>query len=125
MSAPEVIPTGKFNTGTTIRGITRNTLMASIALTVPIYFLLQLFISGVPLLAVVALIWWFGILKLTELLIEVIPPGLPFHILEWLIAGGQLIITNDSSPIPIEVERQSDLKEAAMMRERNKRIYSR
>jgi len=112
----ESIPVEKFKTGTTVMGYGTNVLFLALFLAAPFLFLLQAFIPGLGFLIIGAASFYYVFIRLAEYLIDVIPPQFIFHILEWVIVGDQLYVTNDVDPIPHlllnteEVKRERELR---------------
>jgi|GEM_PF-6265884 len=106
----ESTPILKFRTETTIMGIKVSDLLGSLIIVGPFAFVLNMFISGLPLLLIVGSVWWFGVLRVMEFIRERIPPKFFAHFIEWLRVGGNLYVTNDGNPIPLIAREQHSPK---------------
>ena len=109
---PRIVYMSKFNTGTTIRGIPMNTILVAVLIAAPLMLIGQAFLPVIPLLILSGLLIWRVFIPLAEWLTEVIPPRYFQHLLEWLVQGGTMYVTNDSSPIPLAMERTRDIQTA-------------
>lgn len=97
------IPLPKFRTATSVMGINATTLMWSLGVTAPVFYVLSLFLAGLPWLIASALLYWFVGLRAAEWLLEIIPPKYFVHLMEWWRVGSALYVTNDSSPLPLAI----------------------
>jgi len=117
------IPVEKFQTTTTIMGISTQTMMVALMIQAPIFFLLQNFLSGIPFLVLCGVLYWYVFLKLAEYLIEIIPKNYFIHMLEWIIIGSHLCITNDGSPTPMVIVNQEELAEVREKRLKAQQLF--
>ncbi|ASN83296.1 hypothetical protein [Deinococcus ficus] len=100
----------KFKTGTTIMGITPASIMLAAGLEMPVLFLLQTFLGGVPFLVVAGLLYWYVFLRLAEWLTEVIPRNYFQHMAEWIIVGNHMYLTNDGDPLPLTIMTHEEIQ---------------
>lgn len=116
----KVVYMSKFNTGTTIRGIPMNTIFVAIMIAAPVILLLQAFIPVIPLIVLSVVAIWYVFIPVAEWLTNVIPPRYFHHLLDWLVQGGAMYVTNDSSPIPLALESRKNLEAEQRERERQR-----
>lgn len=114
--AVQSTPVEKFKTSTTVLGIDTNVLMLAIVLAAGPTFLLQAFIGGVPFLLITGALFWYVYLRVAEYLIEVVPPNIFHHMLDWVITGDHLYITNDADPIPHLLLSSEEVKQERELR---------
>lgn len=92
-----------FKTGTSVAGVSGNVLLVAGLIEAPFAYAINLFIEGLPAILLIGLLYWYGFLRFTEWLLEVIPPKYFSHLVEWVRVGNILYVTNDSSPLPMTI----------------------
>lgn len=93
----------KFKTTTSVMGISSNVLFIAAALEAPLAYIINTSMDAVLGIVLIGVLYWYVFLKFTEWLVEMIPPKFFAHLTEWVRAGSQLYVTNDSSPLPMSV----------------------
>jgi len=94
-----------------IRGIPYRTIGLAIALTVPIAFLINIRLQGLPWALASIFVLWI-MLKVAEVLTQRIPQDYVTHLLDWLRAGDMLYATHDARPVPLTIDPTLNYHEA-------------
>lgn len=112
----EPSPMYKFNFPRTILGISMNSIMWSLIPAFVLFWVAGLFMTGIVYIVLCAVVYWYVILKATEWVLEVIPPKFFTHLVEWVVSGSHLYVTNDSLPLPLTVPDQLVRAEGVLKR---------
>ncbi|ABW35001.1 hypothetical protein Dgeo_2958 (plasmid) [Deinococcus geothermalis DSM 11300] len=102
-----------FKTGTSVAGVSGNVLLVAGLIEAPFAYVINLLVEGLPAILLIGLLYWYGFLRFTEWLLEVIPPKYFSHLVEWVRVGNILYITNDSSPLPMTIPDEAVRAEKA------------
>ena len=119
MSVP-IHPIPSFKSIGSIRGIPYGTLFVAAALTMPFALYFNVILKGLIWLMATGFVM-FIMIRVAEVLTQVIPAGYVTHLLDWLRAGQNMYATHDAKPVPLVVDITADYRTG----ERDRRKKSR
>lgn len=92
-----------FDTSTLLFGMKQNTLLVAGLLTAAAAFVVNTFIGGLGMIIVAGLVFKYVASPLAEWVLDKIPYKYLTHYFDWVTTMNGLHVTNDSSPVPMEI----------------------